>query len=53
MGRGFGVLLGWLALVELVDSVACGGSVVGKGKGAGGVVSLCCPHWIALVYVDW
>ena len=54
MGHGFGVILGQLALVELVYSVACGGkAVIDRGKGAGCVAVRCCLRWIALACVDW
>ena len=45
MGRGFGVLLGQLALVELVYSVACEGQgllIEGKARSAWCCFAVCC-----------
>ena len=53
MGHGFGVILGQLALVELVYSVACGGKrllIEGKARGAWCCVSVCGgERWFALI----
>ena len=54
MGHGFGVILGQLALVELVYSVACGGKrLLTLGKGVGCVVLRCRLGRKALVCADW
>ena len=53
MGRSFGVLMGRLALVELVYSVACEGQgllIEGKARSAWCCVSVCGgEHWFALI----
>ena len=53
MGHGFGVILGQLALVELVYSVACGGKrllIEGKARGAWCCVSVCGgERWFVLI----
>ena len=53
MGRGFGVLLGRLALVELVYSVACEGQgllIEGKARGAWCCVAVCGgERWFMLI----
>ena len=53
MERGFGVLLGRLALVELVYSVACEGQgllIEGKARGAWCCVAVCGgERWFMLI----
>ena len=53
MEHGFGVILGQLALVELVYSVACGGKrllIEGKARGAWCCVSVCGrERWFVLI----